>query len=133
MSGEWDPRDPRDAAALEFCYGNGRAIPISVFLGRVVEPGEPQWLPEDTRAALVWQEYEKSLCSGCKRPRDETFALEMDDHYDVVPVVCHACAARDSKASKRLRENEGRPLFGEFYIVKPEETDDAAITVAARS
>lgn len=116
--------DPLEQAIREFCYGAGRAIPRSVFLGRVVEPGEALWLEADWVAALEWRTYEKSLCS-CGRPRTESFDKAMDDRYEVTPLVCNACAARDRKAWNRSRDNDGRPLFGEFYIVKPEEPDVA--------
>lgn len=108
-----------EAAILEFCCTAG--IPRSVFLGRVVEAGEPLWLPEDRQAVLEWQAYQKSLCVGCKRPRAESFDVAMDDRYDVHALQCHACAARDRRAWNRSREREdGTPLFGLYYAVTPE-------------
>jgi hypothetical protein len=107
-----------ELAVLEFCCTAG--IPRSVFLGRVVGAGEPLWLAEDRQAALEWQSYQKSLCPGCRRPRTESFAIEMDDHYDVTSLQCHACAARDRRAYNRSAEAEGKPLFGQYYVVVPE-------------
>jgi hypothetical protein len=107
-----------ELAVLEFCCTAG--IPRSVFLGRVVGVGEPLWSEDDRRAALEWQAYKKALCPGCNRPRSESFAVEMFDHYDVTPLVCHACAARDQRAHNEYRENNGRPLHGRFYAVVPE-------------
>jgi len=107
-----------EEAILEFCSTAG--IPRSVFLGRVVGVGEPLWLPEDRQAALEWQAYQKSLCPGCKRPRVECFDITMDDRYDVTALQCHACAARDRRAWNRSRENNGRPMFGQYYAVTPE-------------
>lgn len=117
-----DPSTDPLAAVYEFCFGDGRAVPPSIFLGRVVPKGAPEWLPEDREAALEWQAYQRSLCPGCKRPRHESFDIAMDDHYDVTPLRCNACYARDSKAWNR---NAGRapdepPQFGEFYIVQPD-------------
>lgn len=112
--------DPIESAIRDFCYGGGRGIPRSVFLGRTVEPDEPQWLPEDTEAAIEWQLYQNSLCSGCRRPRQESFAVGMDDHYDVTELQCHACAARERRAWN-TRPNAGEsPSFGRFFVVKPE-------------
>jgi len=108
-----------EAAILRFCCTAG--IPRSVFLGRVVGPGEPLWLPEDRQAALEWQAYQDALCPGCKRPRVESFDIAMDDHYDVTALQCHACAARDRRAYNRAREREdGAPPFGLYYAVSPE-------------
>ena len=110
-----------ELAVLEFCCTAG--IPRSVFLGRVVAPGEPLWLDDDRRAALEWQEYKKSLCPGCNRPRSESFAVEMDDRYDVTPLQCHACAARDRRAYNTAREAGKTPLFGRYYQVVPEQVN----------
>lgn len=117
--------DPDELAVLEFCYGGGRAVPRSVFLGRVVAPDEPLWLAEDAQAALDYHAYLKSLCPGCQGPREETFDISMDDRYDVVPLVCHKCRARDLKAWSRSRQVEqgSPPLLGEYYIVTPEPPD----------
>jgi hypothetical protein len=115
--------DAAEFAVREFCFAPGRALPPSIFLGRIVQPGEPEWLDTDTAAALEWQAYQKSLClGGCGRPREESFDIAMDDHYDVTPIACNACRARDLKAWNRnsTREPGDPPLVGEFYIVQPE-------------
>jgi hypothetical protein len=119
--------DPLEVAIREFCYGAGRAVPRSVFLGRAVEPGGAEWLPEDTEAALEWQVHQKSLCTGCRRPRVESFDIAMDDRYDVTELQCHACAARERRAWNAAHAHEpgSPPAFGRFYVVTPEATDDA--------
>lgn len=140
--------DAFELAVAEFCYGGGRAVPRSVFLGRAASVGgcnpcrwgwprsmcvcEPLWLPEDTKAALEYHAYLKSLCpGGCGRPRVESMDIAMDDHYDVFPIACNACRARDFKAWNRNagREPGDPPLFGEFYAVTPEgpDTHQAAV------
>lgn len=120
-----------EQAVYEFCFGDGRSIPPSVFLGRVVARGMPEWLPEDREAALEWQAYQNSLCPGCRRPRHESFDIAMDDHYDVTALQCHACAARDRRAWNRSqgREPGAPPMFGQFYVVLPDE--DAPLKVEA--
>ncbi len=107
-----------ELAVIEFCCTAG--IPRSVFLGRVVTDGEPLWLPEDRQAALEYQAYKKSLCPGCNRPRTECFDKAMDDAYSVVALQCHACAARDRRAFNRQAAQEGRPMFGQYYLVRPD-------------
>jgi hypothetical protein len=117
--------DPLEVAIREFCYGSGRALPRSVFLGRVVAAGEAEWLPEDTEAAIEWQTHQQSLCSGCRRPRVESFDIAMDDHYDVTELQCHACAAKERRGWNAARANDpgSPPPFGRFYVVTPEVAD----------
>ncbi len=88
----WADRPTLDRAALAYCAPRG--IPLSVFLGRVVYPGDPVWLPDDTLAALDWQEHEATKCPGCGQPRDESMAHEDDSPpYEVTLNRCQACKA----------------------------------------
>lgn len=123
-----------ELTVYDFCFGEGRAVPPSVFLGRVVPKGAPDWLPEDRDAALEWSAYQRSLCQGCRRPRHESFDPAMDDQYTVTSLQCHACAARDLRAWNRAqeRERDAAPLFGQFYVVTPDEevAADADVQVA---
>jgi hypothetical protein len=68
-------------------------IPRSVFLGRVVEPGEPLWLAEDTEWVLAWQAYRDGLCSGCGHPMEESFDPDNAERYATHRLRCYACAA----------------------------------------
>ena len=122
--------DPLELAVRDFCFGDGRALPPSVFLGRVVAVGDPMWLPEDRVAALEWQAYHKTLCPGCGRPRTESFDIGMEDHYDVTELQCHACAARDSRAWNTRPDSDSPPTFGRFFVVRP---DEDAPTAAAHA
>ena len=114
--------DATDLADLDYCNGDGRSVPLSVFRGRVVGPGDPLWLPEDRVAALAWMARERTLCPGCRRSRHETFDIAMDDHYDVLALTCNACAARERKAWNMSagREPGEPPPFGMFFVVEPE-------------
>lgn len=88
----WADRPPSEQAALAYCAPQG--IPLSVFLGRTVYPGDPAWLPDDTLAALDWQAHEATKCPGCGQPRDECMAHEDDaPAYEVEIKRCHACSA----------------------------------------
>jgi predicted Fe-S protein YdhL (DUF1289 family) len=115
-----------EAAVYDFCFGDGRAIPPSVFLGRVVAPGEPQWTDEDKLAALEWHARQKMLCPGCGRPRDESFDPSMEDHYEVTVLRCHSCSYRDTMAYNRA-QNGGHPSFGDYFVVQPEGRTDADV------
>lgn len=61
--------DPRLREELDYCVPN--AIPHSVFLGRVVGPGDPMWLEDDQDKALEWLRREKQKCPGCRTTREE--------------------------------------------------------------
>jgi hypothetical protein len=40
-------------------------IPYSVFMGRVVGPGQPQWTDQDRRWALAYEQAMRDLCPSC--------------------------------------------------------------------
>lgn len=127
-------------------YVCSRGIPRSVFLGRVVGEAtddwdaDPRtWLPEDTAAALAWQEWKDSLCSGCGHPRAETFAEpppdwaqpagRWEERYEAHAMQCDACAARDRKAwnEQKTRDTGQPPPAGRYYTVMrdPDVTEPA--------
>lgn len=91
-----------------------------------MNPGEPQWLPEDTEAALEWLEWKDSLCSGCGQPRHEAFDSANTDAYSVTALECHPCAARERRAyaDQQSRDAGQPPAFGRFYAVT---LDDDAV------
>jgi len=68
-------------------------VPRSVFLGRVVQPGEPLWLPDDRTWALALAEVEAGECSDCRHPVDESMDAENEFAYEAHWGVCHACRA----------------------------------------
>jgi hypothetical protein len=99
------------AAVYDFCFGDGRAIPPSLFLATKPKPlDEPLWTDEDRVAALEWHARQKLQCPGCGRPRDESFDPSMEDHYDVTVLRCH-----------------GHPSFGDYFVVQPEGRTDADV------
>lgn len=76
---------------------------------------EPEWLSEDTEAALEYLAYLSSLCSGCGNPKSECMDEANEDAYEVVPVMCFACAARDAEqrsVAERLDTAEHRRSGG---------------------
>lgn len=80
----------------------------------MIAPGEPQWLPDDTDAALAWQAAQGDLCPGCGKPRDECFAAD-GPHYEAVPLRCRACEARDV-AARNFAETGSNA--GMYFAVK---------------
>jgi hypothetical protein len=62
-----------------------------VFLGRLVQPGEPLWLDDDRDWALALTEYENDICDGCGQPRSQTTAPEAEYAYRAVAIRCHGC------------------------------------------
>jgi len=92
---------------LGLSYCAPRGIPLSVFFGRVVGLGDPQWTQLDTQAAVLWEIEQKSHCSGCGRPRNECHVPEDEaPDYEVILTRCRACEARDAKL-KEMQEDGG--------------------------
>lgn len=104
-----------DRRVLRYCAEHG--IPRSVFLGRVVAPGEPLWLREDVVAALQHQADEDALCPGCRQPRVESF--DTAARYTVETHKCQSCAAQGQKSwlAEKNRPKNASPQHGVFYTV----------------
>jgi hypothetical protein len=93
---------------------------LSVFLGRVVGHGDPQWTRRDAQAAVLWEIEQKSHCTGCGQPRDECMGSETDDDapdYEVTETRCWACQARDV-ALQKFREEGGSSSGLYLSVVK---------------
>lgn len=75
-----------------------------MFLGRVVKPGEPLFLDEDTNWALALHAEEAEQCRGCGMPLPEsTTADPVRPHYTAELVTCQACLI----ATQRLKGETG--------------------------
>lgn len=107
---------PGEQAALAYCAPRG--IPLSVFLGRVVNPGEAQWLERDTVLALEWAAAESRRCSGCGQNLDETTVDDSDELYDAVGVACGACKAIHRASQIAAGRDDLDPLAGMRYRVE---------------
>lgn len=89
-------------------YCAPRGIPHSLFLGRVVEAGEPQWLDADRDKALWWLIHDRMTCPGCGTRPDE---FENDpDAYIPEPHHCRGCEvkARGDEHFERHRKEYRR-------------------------
>lgn len=94
----------------------------SVFLGRVVGKGEPEWLPDDVEAAIALDEYERDL-HICGQPASQSMATKIDDRGRQVPAhqyegeawICYACVAVE-EARESMSEHDHRQSIA--YRVK---------------
>lgn len=95
-------------------------MPRSVFLGRVVAPGEPLWLPEDRWWALALLEAEDGVCGDCGQPLAEALSPESEFQYDAEVVRCHGCAAA-ARRVKAINDGGGHMEASKVRVWRREE------------
>jgi hypothetical protein len=117
-------RSPVEEAALGYC--GPRGIPLSVFLGRVVYPGEPQWTEDDARAALDWQAEDARRCPN-GHDTAESMKKENAFAYRATPLRCHACFAAESAEAQMLGHKPNQHAGTLWRLSKIEETHDGRI------
>lgn len=108
-------RSPLEQAQLNYCAPRG--VPLSVFQGRVVYPGEPQWLEADMLAALEWQAEQAGKCSGCGQNLDGTTGKANFDKWNAEAITCDACRAISRTAHVAAGRDDLDPLAGKRYRV----------------
>lgn len=119
-----DPLTPAEKAALNYCAPRG--IALSVFLGRVVYPGDPQWEDRDTWAAMQWLVDQNGACSGCGQPRAKSMLPEMDaPDYEVEVTRCWACEAMQTEM-KNWQESGASPA-GAYFTAKERSGGDVPV------
>lgn len=93
--------DLTDIERAALGYVAPRGIPLSVFLGRVVYPGDPQWTERDATAALWWKAEQDKLCGNCGQDLTESTAEGADFKFRAEGIWCHGCRAmyRESLAA----------------------------------
>lgn len=72
--------------ANEVAYCEDKGIPHSVFLGRVVGPDDPYWLPEDRAKIIAWRLEKAEKCTRCG-----TADWEWDADPDAYTPVAQRC------------------------------------------
>jgi hypothetical protein len=92
---------------MEYC--GPRGIPHSIFLGRVVGPGSPQWTVDDRDKALWWMIHDREKCPNCGT-RHEEFDPEQggDLHaYEWKYTHCRGCEilAQGQDSLEKNRKN----------------------------
>lgn len=81
-------------------------MPRSVFLGRVVAPGEPLFTEEDRAWALALAEVEADTCPDCGQPWSEATDPKNEEQYKAELILCHACAM-SAKTVRAYQDNKG--------------------------
>ena len=116
IGGRWCD-SPSERAIRE--YACSRGIPRSVFLGRIVQPGEADWLEDDAKAALEWQEWHNGLCTGCGVHRSDGMNPEHQFSFEATPYRCFPCQEREKRSyqwSKNHADGQA-PDFGVYWAV----------------
>ena len=91
-------------------------VPLSVFLGRTVAAGDPEWTPHDRHVAEAWVVHRESLHT-CGVPVDVAFDVDQayvcdsrdgtkQPRWTARVDTCHPCAALDSAARKHVEEGK---------------------------
>lgn len=81
-------------------------MPRSVFMGRVVEQGEPLWLEEDRAWALALLEVEGNACPDCGQPWDIATDAKNEGEFKAELIRCHACTA-SAQAVQSYQDRNG--------------------------
>lgn len=76
-------------------------------MGRVVLPGEPWFLEEDTEDVFEFLAMEDARCPGCGHDKRRSFSKESIDRYTVKKHYCYSCEARDRASANHDGERHG--------------------------
>lgn len=93
-------------------------IPHSVFMGRPVGLGEPQWLETDRGYALAWRENNAATCV-CGTREDEWQADR--DAYISGNAYCEGCARLADERANVPKTGDDRPAPGYHTFLTPRE------------
>jgi hypothetical protein len=95
---------PWERMALDYCAPHG--VPLSVFLGRTVYPGEPLWLVRDAEAAMWWQAEQSWRCTECGLDTRQTVGPAHEDKWNAeLSGHCDGCRAAE-RARADLNGND---------------------------
>lgn len=75
--------------------------------------GASYWTEEDRVHALAWAAEERERHT-CGRPLTESMARENQYKYEVEPIRCHACKAREDAAAQYAKR-EGADTAGLMF------------------
>lgn len=90
-------------------------MPHSVFTGRVVRDGAPQWTAADTALGVALRVLESVTCAGCGADRRESMDASAEFEWRAEAVRCHGCATRDRAAGAHSKA--GGELSGLNWVV----------------
>lgn len=100
---------------MEFCDRTG--TPHSILLGRIQQPGEPYFLPEDRAKLLALWAWQAEHCPSCGQRRSEWYdenGIELrDPPFEVAETVCPPCAWLESYEAENPKKDriEGSKLY----------------------
>lgn len=96
-----------------------------MFLGRVVGPGEPLWLPDDADKVIAYRRWEASLCGTCRTRKADWLdadGLPLDPPpYQPVAHRCPGCADV-ARLNRHLGEMKA-DVDGAFVALEPFDPD----------
>jgi hypothetical protein len=96
--------EPDTRATVETARAWG--VSRSVFLGRIVAPGDPLFTESDRQWATALHLLEQGT-HACGQPSSESFAKDSDGAYVAEAIRCHACAAAAREAATFSEHSEG--------------------------
>lgn len=88
---------------------------------------DPEWLPEDTTAALEYLAYERTICSGCGHSKLDSMDPAKERLWYAEDIRCHACKAIQGLAHQ-LHKDDKADTDGLYFIAalddEPEDRED---------
>ena len=93
-------------------------MPLSIFRGRIQQPGEPLWLEKDRQWALAWQ-YDQDVRMPCGCHPDDAGGIENADRFTATPRVCHRHRAV-GEATEQRSKSETDTLHGVWFQIEKE-------------
>jgi hypothetical protein len=91
-------------------------VPLSILRGRVQQPGEPLFLPDDTEVALQARIEEEATCR-CGHPKDITMDPAVEGKFEVSELFCDACAALAEHQRETSKGDLSEDRFDGVYFV----------------
>lgn len=93
--------------ALDLKYATEHGIPLSIYYGREVSPGEAVWLPEDRDYVTAYVIEQSLYCPECGTRPDE---WDVDvggrpDAYIAESYRCRGCELREIESALWFRED----------------------------
>ena len=125
---ELEPLTASERVALGYCAPHG--IPLSVFLGRVIYPGDQIWLERDAQAAVWWSQ----LCTVCGHHPDDVFGPDQQDKWNAeMSGHCDTCRALNrADMAARGSDDPVSPVVGaRFRIWRDEEVTDGDVELSS--
>jgi hypothetical protein len=122
----WADRPLGEQVVVDYCAPRG--IPLSVFCGRVVYAGDPQWTDDDRQAVYDWLAKQARTCSGCGQNLDESLQKDNAFAYKAAGLRCHACYAVHIEAARLIGGNPSPNAGYDRYRIMKREVPDGSVS-----